>query len=151
MHLDLPPALLPDDYLLMTIDLRDLAIETVVRPAGRSGRVWRRLATGPAERRAAVPSLIVPESPNLQFNLAHPDAARARIVAQRRFVFDRLLWLPLWWLLQGPVTASPEAARRFIPHDCSSCLVPRFRLLWPLPKHPRGHIVDLPLPFQWAL
>ena len=30
VHLDLPPELLPDDYLLLTIDLRDLATEQVV-------------------------------------------------------------------------------------------------------------------------
>ena len=95
VHLDLPPALLPDDYLLLTIDLRDLAIEAVVAlPADPAafGDAWRR------DQRSAVlrvPSLIVPESPNLLFNPAHPDAARARIVAQRRFVFDRRLWLPL--------------------------------------------------------
>ena len=95
VHLDLPPELLPDDYLLLTIDLRDLATEEVVAlPADPAafGDAWLR------DQRTAVlqvPSLIVPESPNLLFNPAHPDAARAGIVARRRFVFDRRLWLPL--------------------------------------------------------
>jgi hypothetical protein len=39
--------------------------------------------------------LIVPESANLLVNPARPDAASARIVGRRRFVFDRRLWLPL--------------------------------------------------------
>ena len=95
VHLDLPPELLPDDYLLLTIDLRDLATEEVVAlPADPAafGDAWLR------DQRSAVlqvPSLIVPESPNLLFNPAHPDAARASIIARRRFVFDRRLWLPL--------------------------------------------------------
>ncbi len=42
-----------------------------------------------------VPSLIVPGSSNLLVNPAHPDAARASIIARRRFAFDRRLWLPL--------------------------------------------------------
>ena len=95
MHLDLPPELLPDDYLLLTIDLRDLATEQVVAlPADPAafGDAWL------GDQRSAVlqvPSLIVPESPNLLFNPAHPDAARAAIIARRRFAFDRRLWLPL--------------------------------------------------------
>jgi len=39
--------------------------------------------------------VIVPESPNLLLNPLHPDAAAARISGQRRFAFDRRLWLPL--------------------------------------------------------
>jgi RES domain-containing protein len=95
VHLDLPPALLPDDYLLLTIDLNELATKEVVAlppdPAA-FGDAWLR------EQQSAVlqvPSLIVQESPNLLLNPAHPDAARARIIARREFVFDLRLWLPL--------------------------------------------------------
>jgi RES domain-containing protein len=95
VHLDLPPELLPDDYLLLTIDLHDLVAEEVLDlptdPAA-FGDAWL------GEQRSAVlqvPSLIVPENANLLLNPVHPDAARASIVAQRRFVFDRRLWLPL--------------------------------------------------------
>lgn len=89
MHLDLPPDTLPDDYLLLTIDLRDLAIETVVTvPADPStfGDAWLRARRSPVLQ---VPSLIVPESPNLLLNPVHPVAARASVIAQRRFVFDQ--------------------------------------------------------------
>jgi len=95
VHLDLPPELLPDDYVLLTVDLHDLPIEEVIdlptEPAA-FGDAWLR------EQRSAVlqvPSLIVRESANLLFNPAHPDAARANIVTQRRFLFDRRLWLPV--------------------------------------------------------
>ncbi len=94
VHLDLPPDLLPDDYLLLTIDLHDLAIERVVTvPTDPSafGDAWL------LERRSPVlqvPSLIVPESPNLLLNPVHLVAARASIIARRRFVFDQRLWLP---------------------------------------------------------
>jgi RES domain-containing protein len=94
VHLDLPPELLPDDYVLATIDLDGLPAETVakipVAPAA-FGDAWLREQRTPVLQ---VPSAIVPESPNLLLNPAHPDAARARIVSQRRFAFDRRLWLP---------------------------------------------------------
>jgi hypothetical protein len=87
VHLHLPPELLPDDYLLVTIDLGDLAIEEeVATPAGPAA-----FGDGVLQ----VPSLIVPESPNLLINPAHPDAARASIIVRRMFVFDRRLGLPL--------------------------------------------------------
>ena len=62
VHIDLPPELLPDDYVLLTIDLHDLPIVEVndlpTDPA-TCGDAWLR------EQRSAVlqlPSLIVPES-----------------------------------------------------------------------------------------
>jgi RES domain-containing protein len=95
VHLDLSPDLLPDDYLLLTIDLRDLAIEEVVAlpvdPAA-FGDAWLGEQRSPVLQ---VPSLIVPESPNLLLNPAHPAAARASVIARRPFVFDPRLWLPL--------------------------------------------------------
>jgi hypothetical protein len=87
--------LLPNDCLLLTIDRRELAIEEVtdvpVDPVA-FGDAWLR------DRRSAVLQVrwqIVPEIPNLLLNPAHPDASRATITAQRRFVFDQRLWLPL--------------------------------------------------------
>ena len=95
VHLDLPPDLLPDDYLLLTIDLGDLTTEhvaTIPTDPAAFGDTWLR------EQRTAlllVPSLIVPESANVLLNPVHPHAARASIVARRRFAFDHRLWLPL--------------------------------------------------------
>jgi RES domain-containing protein len=95
VHLDLPPELLPDDYVLVTIDLNDLPVEEVARtPAAPQafGDAWIRDQRTPILR---VPSVIVPESPNLLLNPAHPAGVGATIVGKRRFGFDRRLWLPL--------------------------------------------------------
>jgi RES domain-containing protein len=95
VHLDIPPELVPDDYVLLSIDLGGLPIETVsAAPAdpGGFGDTWLREQRTPVLR---VPSFIVPESTNLLLNPAHPLAAGARIVGNRRFAFDRRLWLPL--------------------------------------------------------
>jgi RES domain-containing protein len=95
VHLDLPPDLIPDDYVLMSIDLAGLSIETVSdMPSDPQafGDGWLR------EQRTAVlqvPSAIVPESANLLFNPAHPSASNAKVSAMRSFDFDRRLWLPL--------------------------------------------------------
>ena len=94
VHLDLPPELLPEDYVLLTIDLDDLPVETVDElPADPRafGDAW---LAGERTPVLCVPSLIVPESPNLLLNPRHPDAAAARIIGQRRFAFDRRLWAP---------------------------------------------------------
>jgi RES domain-containing protein len=94
VHLDLPLELLPDDYVLLAIELGDVAIEELTRmPADPAsfGDKWL------AEQRSPVlqvPSVIVPESPNLLLNPAHRALARARIIRQRRFAFDRRLWRP---------------------------------------------------------
>lgn len=95
VHLDLAPELIPDDYVLVEIDLDGLSVERVAQapddPRG-FGDLWL------AQRRSAilsVPSAIVAESRNLLLNPAHPDARAATIVSQRPFAFDRRLWLPL--------------------------------------------------------
>ena len=49
VHLDLPPELLPDDYVLMTVDLGDLAVEDVPDIPGQSTRLRRCLASGEAD------------------------------------------------------------------------------------------------------
>ncbi len=93
VHLDLPPDLLPDDYVLVTIDLADIAIEEIrqIPPQPRAfGDTWL------AECRSTllrVPSTIVPESPNILMNPRHPEAVRIRVAGQRPFTCDRRLWL----------------------------------------------------------
>jgi RES domain-containing protein len=95
VHLDLPPELLPDDYVLLAIDLQDLPVEEVTAlPADPAafGDEWLRQQRSPVLQ---VPSAIVAESPNLLLNPAHPAAAQTRIVSRRRFAFDHRLWLPV--------------------------------------------------------
>jgi RES domain-containing protein len=92
VHLDMPHHLLPDDYVLVTIDVDQLRVEDVgMLPDDPQafGDDWLRTQRTPILR---VPSAIVPESPNLLLNPAHADAGRARIVARRPFAFDRRLW-----------------------------------------------------------
>lgn len=68
VHLDLLPELLPDDYVLVTIDLADLLMETLdtLPDDPRAfGDAWLR------QKRSAVlqaPSFVVPESSNLLIN-----------------------------------------------------------------------------------
>jgi RES domain-containing protein len=94
VHLDLPPALLPDDYCLLTVDLDDLPVEVLERLPEQPrefGDLWARQARSPV---LSVPSMIVPESRNLLLNPRHPKAGTARITAQRSFRFDPRLWAP---------------------------------------------------------
>jgi RES domain-containing protein len=92
VNLDLPLDLLPDDYVLVTVDLSDLAIEDIATlPPDRrmAGDDWLAAGRTPVLR---VPSIIVPESPNLLLNPTHPYAARAKIAGKRPFQFDSRLW-----------------------------------------------------------
>lgn len=93
VHLDLPPDLLPEDYVLLAIGLEGLSLERLeALPADPRafGDQWLR------EARSAlldVPSALVPESRNLLLNPRHAEAGGARILHQRRFTFDPRLWL----------------------------------------------------------
>lgn len=95
VHLDLPPDLLPSDFVLIEIDLASLAIETlhtIPDDPAAFGDAWLTEARTPVLR---VPSLIVPEASNLLLNPTHPDAAGAHVIGLRDFTFDRRLWAPL--------------------------------------------------------
>lgn len=95
VHLGIPPDLVPDDYVLLGIDLADLPIETLTafpEDAQAFGDGWLQDQRTPVLQ---VPSAIVPESMNLLLNPAHPSAAETRIISSRRFDFDRRLWLPM--------------------------------------------------------
>ena len=93
VHLDLPPELLPPDYVLVTVDLGRAAIEThtdIPDVPDLFGNAWLGEARTPVLQ---VPSLIVPECTNYLINPAHPAAGKIRITNSRRFEFDRRLWL----------------------------------------------------------
>lgn len=92
VHLDLDWSLLPADYVLMSIDLSSLAIESLEEAPDDPvayGDAWLE------SRRSAVlgvPSVLVRESRNLLVNVAHPEASRASIASIRSFSFDERLW-----------------------------------------------------------
>ena len=93
VHLDLPPELLPPDYVLVTIDLGDVAIEVCAALPDAShafGDHWLREKRTPVLQ---VPSLIVPECANFLINPSHPTVSQIQIASSRRFEFDRRLWL----------------------------------------------------------
>ncbi|MGO9429123.1 RES family NAD+ phosphorylase [Rhodoblastus sp.] len=95
VHLDLPPELIPDDYVLMKFDLSGLAVEDLaVLPADPRafGDQWLEQRRSPILR---VPSFIVPDASNLLLNPTHPQAADAKIVGVNPFAFDPRLWAPL--------------------------------------------------------
>lgn len=92
VHLDLPPDLLPDDYVLAQVELPDEPPEILPdMPAGpcAAGDAWLR-----ANRTAVlrVPSAFVPGAANLLLNPRHPRAAKARLVLTRPFRFDPRLF-----------------------------------------------------------
>lgn len=90
--LDLDWNMLPDDYVLIAIDLSSVASERMVDiPADprAAGDAWL------AANRSAllrVPSAIVYESANVLINVAHPDARRISMASVRPFAFDQRLW-----------------------------------------------------------
>jgi RES domain-containing protein len=95
VHLDLPPDLIPDDYVLMKLDFSGLAVERLADlPADPRafGDQWLEQSRSPILR---VPSFIVPDASNLLLNPTHPEAANAKIVGANPFGFDPRLWAPL--------------------------------------------------------
>ena len=95
VHLDLPPDLIPDDYVLIKLDLSGMTVEHLADlPADPRafGDQWLEQSRSPILR---VPSFIVPDASNLLLNPTHPEAANAKIVSANPFAFDPRLWAPL--------------------------------------------------------
>lgn len=100
VHLDLPPELLPDDYVLMWIDLTefetmeggleegpvDVLSETDSRDFGDQWITEQRSLI------LRVPSVIVPESINLVLNPTHPLAVKLGPPETRPFAYDARLF-----------------------------------------------------------
>jgi RES domain-containing protein len=94
VHLDLPPELLPDDFVLMKLELPygpPEAVKTIPTDPRASGDDWIAQARTAVLR---VPSILVPEAFNYLLNPAHPAAAEARLINIKPFSFDARLWGP---------------------------------------------------------
>ena len=103
VNLDLPLELLPDDYVLMKIDIpNDLGIKRIVvgdlpsgwdspdeLPAKTFGAKWIDDAESAV---MMVPSVIVPEESNVLINPRHSDAPRILRDMDRPFKFDPRLF-----------------------------------------------------------
>lgn len=94
VHLDLEPDLVPDDYVLIEMELGEAsaaAIELASDDPAAFGDAWLARSGEPILK---VPSFIAPQSFNYLVNPAHPGATAIRIVSTQPFAFDRRLWLP---------------------------------------------------------
>ncbi|TCR61121.1 RES family NAD+ phosphorylase [Bosea sp. BK604] len=95
VHLDLEPDLIPDDYVLVEIDISGSQIaelEAMPDDPRAFGDEWLAGVRTPLLK---VPSFIAPRSFNLLINPAHPGSTEIRLVGTQPFDFDRRLWLPL--------------------------------------------------------
>ena len=94
VHLDLDWDTLPDDYVLVSIDLGTLIAEAMADlpdDPRAAGDEWVRSGKSALLR---VPSWSVPESCNVLINPLHSDASFISIRSIRPFAFDGRLWLP---------------------------------------------------------
>ncbi len=91
VHLDLPHDLLPEDYVLLKVELPDEPPACLSEPlvdALAAGDRWLR---GLETAIMRVPSILVPSVTNLLLNPLHPRAAEARITHSQPFAFDQRL------------------------------------------------------------
>ncbi len=93
VHLDLPPDLLPGDYVLLPAELPDGAEVVADLPADPRafGDEWLRSGRSAVLQ---VPSIIVPQASNLLLNPRHPAAGASRAGTPQPFRFDARLWTP---------------------------------------------------------
>ena len=109
VNLDLAWDVLPEDFVLMAIDLQSSKVDelTALPPDSReTGDAW--LASG----RSAyfkVPSVIVPESCNILINVAHREASGASLGPIRSLAFDERLWRPRWGAPFATVSITRDA------------------------------------------
>lgn len=90
VHLDLPPELIPADYVLLRLSLPEAeTIPALPEDPRALGDAWLGEGRSPVLR---VPSVIVPGAWTLLLNPRHPAAAEAAILEQTPFSFDRRLW-----------------------------------------------------------
>lgn len=96
VHLDLPPDLLPLDYVLMRVDLAPLEAAVEDGPAEPldvpESRAWGdRWVTEARTPLLRVPSVLVPEAANLILNVRHALAPLLPAPVSRPFAFDARL------------------------------------------------------------
>jgi len=88
VHLDLPPELVPNDYVLMRAELPFRATDAVIASDTNPVALGNDWLVGRETPLLRVPSVLVPHSHNFLFNPSHRASARARIVSVEPFAFD---------------------------------------------------------------
>ena len=94
VHLDLTPDFLPEDYVLVTVEMpNDMATETIDHAAPPTdmaafGSTWLMQRRTPL---LWVPSIILPQSYNILLNPIHPEARYVRKIGQEPLRFDARL------------------------------------------------------------
>ncbi len=93
VHLDLPFELLPDDYVLLSVSVRDGSIRETQTSENTvaAGNAWLEAGQTAALR---VPSVLVPHAFNILLNPRHAVAANAGVASVEPFRFDPRLWQP---------------------------------------------------------
>ena len=95
VHLDIPFEDIPDDYVLMGVDIGDGGISTVSvsypLPADTQafGDAW---LASQSSALLVVPSVLAPRGLNYLINPLHPDTKRITISEVTDFAFDGRLW-----------------------------------------------------------
>lgn len=88
VHLDLPPELVPNDYVLMRAELPFRATDAVIASDTSPIALGNDWLLGRETPLLRVPSVLVPHSHNYLLNPIHRTSARARIVSVEPFAFD---------------------------------------------------------------
>lgn len=92
VHLDIPPELQPDNYVLIAIETGNAAINEMpsdIQDPRAAGDNWLSQLSSPIVR---VPSIIVPESYNFLINPRHPASPQISVEFTKPISFDPRLW-----------------------------------------------------------
>lgn len=97
VNLDLPFELLPDDYVMVGLDISTIAVPIPSIPDAPAdvadsraiGDAWLISNSSPV---LAVPSVLAPRGVNYLINPLHPDARTITIAVIEDFKFDKRMW-----------------------------------------------------------
>lgn len=93
VHLDLPPELIPTDYMLLGVEIPDdAALEELTAAPSEPGATGDDFLIRGSALVLKVPSAVVPQESNALINPRHPASGRLRLVSREPFRFDPRLF-----------------------------------------------------------
>ena len=93
VHLDLPPELIPTDYMLLGLEIPDDApVEELADPPSPPRAVGDDFLSRGTALVLRAASAVVPQETNALINPRHPAASGLRLVSQEPFRFDPRLF-----------------------------------------------------------